>query len=187
MAINIEIKARLSPEQAVRLRAEALSRSSCAPEVLHQTDTFYNVSFGRLKLREFEDGRAELIAYDRPDRTGPTRSSHVRSPCADPRSLHEALSRSVGIRGVVEKRRQVIHVGQTRLHLDDVVGLGIFLELEVVLREDQSPEKGEAIALELMAAFGIESESLIDVAYIDLLEAQLDSLGSTEQNVRGHG
>ena len=172
MASNIEIKARLLPEQAVRLRAEALSRSSHPPEVLHQSDTFYNVSSGRLKLREFEDGSAELIAYDRPDRTGPTRSSFVCSPCADPRSLHEALSRSVGIRGVVEKRREVIHIGQTRLHLDDVVGLGTFLELEVVLRENQSSAEGEAIALELMAALGIESASLIDVAYIDLLEAR---------------
>jgi adenylate cyclase len=74
MASNIEIKARLSPEQAVRLRADALSRSSLAPEVLHQTDTFYNASSGRLKLREFGDGRAELIAYDRPDQVGPKRS-----------------------------------------------------------------------------------------------------------------
>jgi adenylate cyclase class IV len=73
---------------------------------------------------------------------------------------------------VVEKRRQVIHIGQTRLHLDDVVGLGIFLELEVVLRENQSSEEGAAIALELMAALGIEPASLIDVAYIDLLEAR---------------
>lgn len=172
MASNIEIKARLLPKHAARLRAEALARSSLAPEVLHQTDTFYKASFGRLKLRELEDGSAELIAYERPDRCGPTRSSYVCSPCADPKSLHEALTRSVGIHGVVEKRRQVIHIGQTRLHLDEVVGLGIFLELEVVLRENQSPKEGEAIALELMKAFGVESESLIDVAYIDLLEAK---------------
>ena len=177
MASNIEIKARLSPEHAVRLRAEARARSSLAPEMLHQRDTFYQAAFGRLKLREFGDGRAELIAYEREDGTGPTRSSFVRAPCADPTSLHEALSRSVGIRGVVEKRRQVIHIGQTRLHLDDVAGLGNFLELEVVLREGQSAEEGEAIALELMAAFDIGSESLIDVAYIDLLEAGLNSRG----------
>jgi adenylate cyclase class IV len=172
MASNIEIKARLSRKQALHLQTEALSRSSLAPEILHQTDTFYNVSSGRLKLRELENGCAELIAYERPDHTGPKLSSYVCCPCSDPKSLHEALSRSVGVRGVVEKRRQVIHIGQTRLHLDEVFGLGDFFELEVVLRENQSPEEGEAIALELMAAFGVESESLIDVAYIDLLEAR---------------
>ncbi len=179
MASNVEIKASLLPKQALRIRAEALSRSSLAPEVFHQTDTFYEVPFGRLKLREFEDGRAELIAYERPDCTGPAHSSFVRFPCTDPQSLHEVLSRSVGVRGVVEKRREVIHVGQTRLHLDDVAGLGSFLELEVVLREDQSPGEGEAIARELMGAFGIESESLIDVAYIDLLEARVKGPGDS--------
>jgi adenylate cyclase class IV len=172
MARNIEIKARLSRKQALHLQTEALSRSSRAPEILHQTDTFYNVSSGRLKLRELKHGCAELIAYERPDHAGPKLSSYVCCPCSDPKSLHEALSRSVGVRGVIEKHRQVIHIGQTRLHLDEVFGLGDFLELEVVLRENQSPEEGEAIALELMAAFGVESESLIDVAYIDLLEAR---------------
>jgi predicted adenylyl cyclase CyaB len=172
MASNIEIKARLSRKQALHLQTEALSRSSLAPEFLHQTDTFYNVSSGRLKLRELEHGCAELIAYERPDHAGPKLSSYVCCPCSDPKSLHEALSRSIGVRGVVEKHRQVIHIGQTRLHLDEVFGLGDFLELEVVLRENQSLEEGKAIALELMAAFGVESESLIDVAYIDLLEAR---------------
>jgi adenylate cyclase class IV len=172
MASNIEIKARLSRKQALHLQTEALSRSSLAPEFLHQTDTFYNVSSGRLKLRELEHGCAELIAYERPDHAGPKLSSYVCCPCSDPKSLHEALSRSIGVRGVVEKHRQVIHISQTRLHLDEVFGLGDLLELEVVLRENQSLEEGKAIALELMAAFGVESESLIDVAYIDLLEAR---------------
>lgn len=172
MATNLEIKARLSPEQLGRVRRAALGRSCRAPEVLDQTDTFYKVRTGRLKLRESRDGDAELIAYERPDRAGPKRSSYVRCPCADPKSLHQALARSLGIRGVIEKRRQVIHVGQTRVHLDEVAGLGTFLELEVVLGEDQTPEEGEAIAANLMAAFGVAPASLIDVAYIDLLEAR---------------
>ena len=171
VASNIEIKARISGEQAEFVRTTALGRSSRPLEVLYQRDTFYMVRFGRLKLREFEDGTAELIAYDRPDRNGPKLSSYVRSPCVDPKSLHEALARSIGLRGVLEKRRQVIYVGQTRVHLDEVVGVGSFLELEVVLRENHSPEEGEVVAAELMGAFGVTEESLVDGAYIDLLEA----------------
>jgi adenylate cyclase class IV len=171
VASNIEIKARLSPERIGLVRSAALTRSSLAPEVLYQTDTFYRVPSGRLKLREFEDGTAELIAYERPDRAGPKQSSYVRYPCADPKSLNETLARSLGIRGLVEKRREVIHVGQTRVHLDEVSGLGSFLELEVVLGPHQSPEEGEVIAAELMDVFGVASESLIEGAYIDLLEA----------------
>jgi len=172
MASNIEIKARISPDQAEFIGKEALSRSSLPPEILYQSDTFYRVPSGRLKLREFGDGAAELIAYDRPDRAGPKHSSYILSPCADPKSLSEMLARSIGIRGVVKKHRQVIHVGQTRVHLDVVLDLGNFLELEVVLRENQPLEEGEAIALELMRVFGVTTDSLIDGAYIDLLEAR---------------
>ena len=52
-------------------------------------------------------------------------------------------------------------------------GLGSFLELEVVLREGQSIEDGEKIASGLMELFGVLPESLIDGAYIDLLEASI--------------
>jgi len=172
MPENIEIKARLRSDEWKRVRATALSRSTAPAELLHQIDTFYDVPFGRLKLRDFGDGRAELIAYDRPDRTGPKLSSYVRYSCSDPKALHEALSRSLGVRGVVEKHREVVHVGQTRVHLDEVVDLGTFVELEVVLRADQSAEDGQAIAAALMALFEVSAESLIDVAYLDLLEGR---------------
>jgi len=171
VASNIEIKARITSEQTGRIRSEARARSSREPEVQLQRDTFYRAPSGRLKLRELGDGTGELIAYERPDRAGPKHSSYVVSPCANPGSLHAALARSVGVRGVVEKRREVIHVGRTRVHLDEVVGLGSFLELEVVLGDALTPEQGEAIAAELMEVFGIGAGALVDVAYIDLLEA----------------
>ena len=174
MANNVEIKAHLSPKQVIHVREKALALATTTPEFLDQTDTFYKVPAGRLKLRELKHGTAELIAYERPDQAGPKHSSYVCSPSPDPKSLNEAIGRILGIRGVVEKHRQVIHVGQTRVHLDDVVGLGSFLELEVVLQENQSLEDGEAIATELMVAFGVTSESLINGAYIDLLEARLN-------------
>lgn len=171
MADNIEIKARLAPGGLDAVRREAIARSSQPPERLEQKDTFYQVPFGRLKLREFGDGTGELIAYERPDQAGPKHSSYVLAPCADPAALHEALSRSVGVRGVVEKKREVVLVGQTRVHLDEVAGLGFFMELEVVLEDGQSHTEGEAIAAGLMAAFGIDDEALLEGAYIDLLEA----------------
>ena len=172
MARNVEIKARLSAELSAAIAERARARASGHPERLHQTDTFYRVITGRLKLREFGDGTAELIAYERPDLEGPKLSSYVRHPVTDPRSLHLALARTLGIRGVVEKRRQVFHWDQTRIHLDEVTSLGSFLELEVVLREDQSIEAGRQIAVDIMDALGVGSECLVDRAYIDLLERE---------------
>ena len=80
------------------------------------------------------------------------------------------LSAALDVRGVVRKRRSVYLVGQTRVHLDQVEGLGDFVELEVVLQPQQNSSDGVAIAHDLMRKLGILPSQLIDKAYIDLLE-----------------
>jgi len=70
----------------------------------------------------------------------------------------------------VKKTRYLYLVGQTRVHLDDVEGLGQFMELEVVMREGQSDAEGQAIAEELMSRLRVERGDLIEGAYMDLLE-----------------
>ncbi|MCG8465564.1 MAG: class IV adenylate cyclase, partial [Xanthomonadales bacterium] len=86
--------------------------------------------------------------------------------------LKSTLEHAYGIKGVVEKVRHVYSVGQTRVHLDEVKNLGHFMELEVVLEDDQSLEQGEAIAQDLMQKLGIEPKDLIQGAYMDLLLKQ---------------
>ncbi len=78
-----------------------------------------------------------------------------------------------GIRGQVDKHRTLFLTGhgQTRIHLDQVKGLEptIFIELEVVLRDDQTPEQGQLIAKDLCEKIGIQENNHIKGAYIDLL------------------
>lgn len=167
MARNIEIKARLSEAELGEIEARACARSGTGPVVIEQTDVFYNVPRGRLKLRRMGDGSAELIAYERPDQQGPKLSDYTLSPCTQPESLHAALKRSLGVRATVTKTRRVVMVGQTRVHLDRVEGLGSFVELEVVLRDGQSSADGHAVADELMAELGIDAGSLVEGAYVD--------------------
>jgi adenylate cyclase class IV len=71
---------------------------------------------------------------------------------------------------VVVKTRVLYLVDQTRVHLDSVVGLGDFLELEVVLRPDQSPAEGHAIAADLMRRLEIRDTDLLATAYADMLD-----------------
>lgn len=167
MARNVEIKARV--ENPTRLRRLALALGDGPGQPIHQKDTFYRSRQGRLKLREFADGSGELIAYDRPDKTGPKTSHYAISPTADPARLHAALSLALGLRGVVIKQRLLIMSGRTRIHLDQVEGLGDFMELEVVLRENESEAEGMAVALDLMAQLKIDEDALLDRAYIDLI------------------
>ena len=113
----------------------------------------------------------ELILYRRPNAPGPRQSDYSIHPTKSPASLRTLLTAAFGLGKVVVKTRLLYLVGKTRIHLDSVVGLGSFLELEVVLTPDQSPEEGRRVAYELMSALEIDQADLIDCAYADLLEA----------------
>lgn len=166
MGTNVEIKARVSDLRALRARVAA---RAMAAGVVQQTDTFFAVPRGRLKLRAFGDGTGELIFYERPDRPGPKASSYSRCPCPAPEALSGLLGRALGVRGVVEKRREVFVAGRTRIHLDEVQGLGEFLELEVVLGPGEPFAEGERVALELLASLDVPETALEAGAYLDLL------------------
>ena len=168
MARNVEIKARIADISALEPAVARLADSG--PALIAQDDTFFHCAHGRLKLREFADGSAERIAYERPDTSGPKVSTYLRSPVADPAGLRGALAAACGLRGRVRKQRTLYLIGPTRVHLDTVEGLGTFLELEVVLRNDQSTLQGEALARELLVAWNIAEAQLLAPAYIDLLE-----------------
>ena len=169
MARNIEIKARVASLDAVHARAAALAGS--APVLIEQDDTFFRCDNGRLKLRTFADDSGELIFYRRSDQAGPKESFYVRAPTAAPALLRESLTLAYGQAGRVRKRRTLFLVGRTRVHLDDVEGLGTFVELEVVLADGESTNDGVEEAHSLMRALGIEPSQLIETAYVDLLAA----------------
>jgi len=168
MPANIEIKARARNFNAIRSRAEELSDTPV--EVIPQVDTFFPTDKGRLKLRELSPSQAQLIYYERPDQDGPKRSDYHLFETDDPVNLKATLSLALGERGVVRKTRYLYLVGQTRVHLDDVEGLGQFMELEVVLNPHQSDAEGQAIAEDLMYKLGIEKGDLLEGAYMDLME-----------------
>lgn len=170
MPRNIEIKARVGDLAPIEARARTIATRG--PEDLVQDDTFFRCAHGRLKLREFADGSGELIHYTRADEAGPKVSEYSIAPTAAPAALRETLARALGILGRVAKVRRVYLVDRTRVHLDQVRGLGTFVELEVVLREMESPQDGQAAADELLAKLGIETGQRVTGAYLDLLVAR---------------
>ena len=89
-------------------------------------------------------------------------------PC--PHREADALARALGIRAVVAKRRHLYLWRHTRIHLDDVEGLGAFLELETVIT-DQSEAEAHAEVAEAAAALAIHHEDRLAGSYVDLKEA----------------
>lgn len=168
MPRNIEIKARIASVEQLRPRAAALADQG--PVEIAQDDRFYACPNGRLKLRRFAADRGELIFYQRADERGPKASFYLRSPTTDPEGLHATLAAAWGERGRVLKQRTLYLAGRTRIHLDRVEGLGDFLELEVVLADDEPAEAGVREAHALMARLGVEPSQLVQGAYLDALD-----------------
>ena len=167
MATNVEIKARIENLHLLRERVEALSESPV--ELIIQEDIFFHAPSGRLKLRILAPDQGQLIFYRRENAAGPKRSEYFISLTAEPDTLRNVLAKALGVRGIVRKKRWLYWVGTTRIHLDEVEELGAFLELEVVLKDGQNTEEGEAIAFDLMSALGVIERDLVQGAYIDLL------------------
>ncbi|HOT98086.1 MAG TPA: class IV adenylate cyclase [bacterium] len=167
---NIEIKARIESIELMAPRVAVLADKE--PVELDQDDTFFRCPAGRLKLRAWPAGDGVLIYYQRPDCSGPKESFYVLADTHEPDALREVLTHAYGQIGRVRKHRTLFWRGRTRIHLDHVEGLGTFLELEVMLEEGEPAEVGEEVARELMERLGIAPEQLIEVAYLDLLEAK---------------
>ena len=172
MARNIEIKAHANCFKQQLATGAALSDQPLT--TLLQEDTFFKVPSGRLKLREFPDSPAMLIFYNRIDTQGPKLSDYHTTETNDGSGLKSVLTKAYGIRAIVKKERSLYMSGRTRLHFDQVENLGNFIELEVVLSNEDSIEGGEAEAHDLMSKLNIQAHDLIDVAYVDLLEQGAD-------------
>lgn len=170
MARNIEIKAKVDDFSASYEKIALISDG--LPDIIDQDDTFFICPHGRLKLRTLAPDRGELIFYKRPDQVGPKTSFYTLSETHDPDSLRETLTLAYGATGRVIKQRTLFMLGHTRLHLDRVKGLGDYLEFEVVLGENDTPEQGIAIAEELLERLEIDRQELVDQAYVDLLNAK---------------
>ena len=149
----------------------AVRLSDTGPETIQQEDTFFPCDGARLKLRIVGSERGELIRYERSDVADARCSRYEIASTSDPQILKQILSKTLGVIGMVKKTRSLYLIGQTRVHIDEVEGLGTFLELEVVLGEGQTEAEGRAVADNLMVEFGIDKRKLIPEAYIDLLNS----------------
>ncbi len=180
---NLELKVRCGESLLVAARTHLLAAGVPLARFA-QVDTYFAVASGRLKLREIrpEDGdpTAELIAYARPDVTGPRWSVYRTVPVllAEAAGLKVALAETVAVLTVVAKTREVGRRGRTRVHLDVVAGLGTFVELEMVvdMEEDGSAE-AELAAMAALVGIDPHGADVVAGSYADLLLAAREAAG----------
>jgi len=165
---NIELKARLPSLDKAREIASRLATDRLEDQ--HQIDTYFHCKQGRLKLREINRERAELIWYERPDQSEPKASNYCLVPMDDPAAAKQSLVAALGVRQVVEKHREIYLYDNVRIHLDRVVNLGEFLEFEAVLGPDVGAEEGNAQVKYLREQFGIASSDLLTGSYADFAD-----------------
>ncbi|MEO6434421.1 MAG: class IV adenylate cyclase [Tepidisphaeraceae bacterium] len=164
---NIELKARCADLARAADAARALGAADAGE--LRQLDTYFVVPSGRLKLRETDGKPAELIWYRRADDVAFRGSDYYVLPIPQPIETKVALISALGCRGEVRKRRQLLLWHNVRIHLDDVTGLGTFLEFEAVIGDDAD----EVVSMERLArlreALDVRDEARVAVSYSDLL------------------
>jgi homotetrameric cytidine deaminase len=165
---NIEIKARDADPAATLERALALGASD--EGVLTQRDTYFAGARGRLKLREQDGGSeagARLIAYSRPDEAAARTSAYRLAEVGDPAGLREALDAALGTLVVVDKRRRLLLYENVRIHLDEVQGLGSYVELEAVAQADSDLSREHDLVARLREELALGEP--VAVSYSDLL------------------
>jgi homotetrameric cytidine deaminase len=175
---NVELKAH-DPDPA-RTLERALAAGAEDRGLLRQRDTYFDVPHGRLKLREEEPGGATLIAYERPDAATERVSDYRLVPVAEPEPLRAALGAANGVGAVVVKRRRLLIWETVRIHLDEVRGLGSFIELEAVAEpgSDLGRERDQVARLRELLAIG--DDALREGSYADALKGASPPLGSPD-------
>src|SRR5262249_20128818 len=151
---NLELKARYADLRSAAERLQTFGARVAGFE--QQTDTYFRVPQGRLKLREINGQSAGLIWYERPDHTAVKSSRYYLVPIVEPALLKEALTAALCIRGVVEKRREIWLYENVRIHLDEVSGLGSFIEFEAVLSDSAEAATSQRLLDQLCELLKIE-------------------------------
>ncbi len=164
---NIELKARLHDLPAARRVAEALATERL--EAQDQIDTYFRCTTGRLKLRQISGQTAQLIWYMRTTDSLPKASDYYLAPVPRPETLIAVLRGAIGIVNVVRKRREIYLWHNVRIHLDNVEGLGQFLEFEAVLSPEFDDTAGRRQLDNLLTRFNIRSEDLLAGSYTDMI------------------
>jgi homotetrameric cytidine deaminase len=181
---NVELKSR-DPDPARTLEL-ALSLHATDEGEIEQRDTYFGGSRARVKLREQTPGDDELIAYRRPDADEARVSEYLRVAVPDAAALKDALDAAYGTKVVVAKKRRLLLWEEVRIHLDEVEGLGSYMELEAIAPDSADLEPAREKVERLRRELQIDDANLVAGSYSDLLLETPQALLDAARAVMAH-
>jgi len=166
----VELKARVDDHDFLRKKLSALGAEYTG--TFQQSDLYFRVPEGRLKLRTVKDNnKAELIYYERESIAGPKSDDAFILRVQEPEDLKKVLKKILAPLIVIEKVREIYQYQGTQIHLDTVKQLGKFIEFERQTSDDlKSIEKDRRILERLMEKLEIDPGNLETLSYSDLAE-----------------
>lgn len=165
--LNFEFKARAGNITLLEEKLGTLSPRYIGTD--QQTDTYFNTTAGRLKLREGNIENA-LIHYDRADEADAKQSHIILYKHQPDEALKTILSKTLGVKVVVRKKRKIYFVDHVKFHFDEVDGLGTFVEVEAIDETGKiGAEKLQEQCRYYADFFGIAPADYISVSYSDML------------------
>ncbi len=163
---NVEFKAELRDISLARTICRAIGASFIL--AMDQTDTYFRIPSGRLKRRECPEEPTEWIYYERADKAAARLS---RFTIYTSQQARERFGEApLPVRAVVRKHRELYMLGNTRIHLDAVEGLGTFLEFESLVGRDHGTARGHEAVNSLRAQFAPVLGEAVAVGYVDLVD-----------------
>jgi adenylate cyclase class 2 len=164
---NIEFKARVTDLREVETRLQTLSPVFKGLD--HQVDTYFKVPHGRLKLREGNIEHA-LIQYQRDNLAGAKESSVVLYQHNPDPALKQILTLQFGVLKVVDKQRKIYFIDHVKFHFDQVLGLGEFMEVEVINENNRfTMDELQAECKRWIGFFNILPEQFVESSYSDMV------------------
>lgn len=167
---NIELKAKYS--RFAYARKCVLKLGGDHHETIHQTDVYFRIPDGRMKLRYIRGASGYLVFYKRNDNPEPRASEYYIYDTKNPEALEKVLTKAHGMLAKVQKKREVHLIDNVRIHLDDVNGLGQFIEFEAVLSSEKSAVEEKQKLENYMKLFAIDHTKLQAISYLDMVLAQ---------------
>lgn len=167
----IELKARVGDHEFLRKQLSALGAKHIG--TFRQSDLYFNVPEGRLKLREVKgDSTVQLIYYERENIAGPKSDDAFILRIQEPEELKKIMKRILAPLIVVDKVREIYNYQGTQIHLDTLKKLGKFIEFERQTTDKPKRIKRDRVILEeLMEKLEIEQSNLETLSYSDLIHA----------------